>query len=490
MLQYEDCMMGGIKGGISACCLYFGATTLLAACGAGDGSAESAEYVDNATQELTTTYEAESALISGPLVSHANAGFTGTGFVDYQHASADFVEWTVNAASAGTYTLGFRYALLNGASRPLSVKVNGAVANASLAFPATGSWSTWKTVTTSVTLTAGVNKVRATAIGSSGGNLDNLQVTNVPPPPNPVLAVKKTPGCGVAPTQATGSFVKYTIGTSGTKDASCADQTCGAWAYVRDYYVSLPTGYDPNKAYPLVFEGPGCGGRGTDVYPFTNASGPNVGNTVIRVGLTPPPNTIGHSTNPGQGCFDDKEGDDSVDFVFYERVRDTLKTQLCYDDNRVFAAGNSSGSWLANELACKYSGNTQGYAVRGIVANTGGLPTDTRFRPTCTNSPMSGMWVHELFDPENPFTGAKVAINRAMTVNGCSGANYDTAQFDNYPIGGGNPDTTCKLIKGCPAIYPLVVCALNGNQHASHDSIVNPGASTYLTSFLNPPFTN
>jgi poly(3-hydroxybutyrate) depolymerase len=488
--------MPGSNWGFKGYLLYFGAAAALslAACGAGDSPAvEVAEDGGSTRQELTTTYEAESALVSGPTVSHANAGFTGSGFVDYQNASGDFVEWTVNSTAPGTYTLGFRYALLDGASRPLSVKVNGVVANASLAFPATGSWTTWKTVTTSVTLTAGANKVRATAIGSNGGNIDNLQVTNAP---SPVLAVKKTAGCGITPTQVTGSFVKYSIGTSGTKAANCADRdgsgnpVCGAWAIVRDYYVWLPVGYDPNKAYPLVFEGPGCGGTGTSVYSLANTAGPGVGNTVIRVGLKPPPNSIGHSTNPNQGCFDDKEGDDSVDFVFYERLRDTLKNQFCYDDNRVFAVGSSSGSWLANELACKYSGNTQGYGLRGIVANTGGLPTAPAYRPTCTNSPMSGVWVHEIGDMTQPFSGNKVAINRAMTVNGCTGTDYDIAQFDNYPIGGGNPDTTCKLIKGCPTIYPLVVCALPGSNHVGHDDVVNPGASIYLTSFLNPPFTN
>lgn len=42
----------------------------------------------------------------------------------------------------------------------------------------------------------------------------------------------------------------------------------------REYYVWLPAGYDPTRAYPLVFEGPGCGGKGTDVYPFTNCALP------------------------------------------------------------------------------------------------------------------------------------------------------------------------------------------------------------------------
>jgi poly(3-hydroxybutyrate) depolymerase len=275
--------------------------------------------------------------------------------------------------------------------------------------------------------------------------------------------------------------------TMGTKPAGCADGKCGPWSYEREYFLSLPANYNTTKAYPLVFQGPGCGGSGQNVYPLNN----NVDGTVIRVGLTPPPNAILHSTNPNQGCFDDKEGDDSVDFVFYETLRDKLKTQLCFDENRVFASGNSSGAWLANEMACKYSGNTQGYAIRGIAANTGGLPTTPAFVPVCTTSPMAGMWIHEINDATNPFTGTKVAIKRAMAVNGCTiGTDYDTATFDNFPIGGGNPDTTCKLIKGCPATYPLVVCALPGNAHGSHDNVANPGFSKFISAFSSPPLTN
>jgi hypothetical protein len=434
------------------------------------------------------TLQAEAALLSGAIVSNAHGGYTGTGFVDYQAASGDFIEWTVNAPAAGIATLGFRHANGSANSRPLSVRVNGTVVNASLAFPATGGWDKFATVTMAATLNAGVNKVRTTAIGSSGSDFDYLQVTQAA---NAVLAVKPSVGCGQVPPQSPGGFVKYTIATSGTKAAN-ATGVPGPWSYNRDYYLWLPPGYDANKAYPLVFQMPGCGGNGTNVYPLYNDAGAaGVGGTVIRVGLTPPPNAINHATNPNQGCFDDKEGDDSVDFVFYEKLRDTLKTQLCYDENRVFASGNSSGSWIANEMACKYSGNTQGYAIRGIAANTGGLPTDPRFVPACTGSPMAGIWIHEVNDPENLFAGAKVAINRAMAVNGCTiGTGYDTTMFDNYAIGGGNADTTCKLIKGCPAIYPLVVCALPGNAHGSHDNIANPGFSKFIAGFSFPPFTN
>jgi hypothetical protein len=307
---------------------------------------------------------------------------------------------------------------------------------------------------------------------------------------DPITKVVPTAGCGMNPgTVGTpGMTVMGTIATTGTKPTGCADSACGPWMYTRQYFVTLPTGYVNTKAYPLVLEGPGCGGNGGPgaVYPLTNPTA-NVNNTVIRVGLTPPPNAIGHATNPGQGCFDDKEGDSSVDWVFYENLYDKLAAVLCFDKNRVFSAGNSSGAWFSNELGCKYAGDPT-RPVRGIMPNTGGLPTDPRYVPTCTTKGMAGMWIHEVGDTTNPFTGNKVAIARAMKVNGCTiGTGYDDTMFDPYPIGGGNPDGTCKKIRGCPDLYPLVVCPLPGNAHASHDNVANPGFSTFITLFSTPP---
>jgi hypothetical protein len=313
--------------------------------------------------------------------------------------------------------------------------------------------------------------------GTSGGTGPLGDITKVVP----------TMGCGMDPGQALGMTVKYSIATMGTKSAMCADSVCTPWMYSRDYFITLPASYDKSKAYPLVLEGPGCGAVGTNVYPLTFNGNPNVNNTVIRVGLSPPPNAIGHSTNPGEGCFDDKEGDDSVDWTFYQNLYDKLAGTLCFDRNRVFSVGNSSGSWFSNELGCKFAGDPT-RPVRGVMPNTGGLPTDARYVPTCTTSPMAGMWVHELGDTTNPFTGNKVAIARAMKVNGCTiGTGYDDTMFTNFPIGGGNPDTTCKKIMGCPDLYPLVVCALPGNAHGSHDNVTNPGFSTFLTLFQTPP---
>ena len=100
-------------------------------------------------------YEAEAAVLGGgTIVSTAVSGYTGTGFVDYVAASGEFIEWTVPAPGAGAYKLEFRYAL-NGANRPLRISVNGTVVNPSFAFPSTGGWTTWGTVSMTATLNAG-----------------------------------------------------------------------------------------------------------------------------------------------------------------------------------------------------------------------------------------------------------------------------------------------------------------------------------------------
>ncbi len=283
----------------------------------------------------------------------------------------------------------------------------------------------------------------------------------------------------------TGELVQYTIQTAGTKDAD-ANGNPGPWAYPRDYFLWLPPTYDKNKAYPLVLEAPGCGGTGKDVYPLNGSVAEGVDGTVIRVGLSPPPNDINHATAPGVGCFDYVEGDDSVDWPFYEAVIDTLNTELCYDENRVFAVGNGGGGKFTNELGCKYAGDTEGYAIRGVVGNSVRYSDPLYPGPTCSGKPMAGMWIWETW-AEWGFD--KETTNRAIIANGCTIVSthdnaYDNVTFENYPIGGGQPDDSCKKILGCQ--YPLVVCPLPGNGLGSHDNVVNPAFATFLQSLAAP----
>ncbi|MER7666060.1 PQQ-dependent sugar dehydrogenase [Streptomyces sp. NPDC096193] len=122
-------------------------------------------------------YEAESGTISQGLAESNHAGHSGTGFVNYTNVAGGFVEFTVNAPTAGSATLALGFANGTTGNRPLDISVNGA-APTSLAFQPTGAWTTWSAVTTTVTLKAGANTVRATATAPEGGpNLDYIDVT-------------------------------------------------------------------------------------------------------------------------------------------------------------------------------------------------------------------------------------------------------------------------------------------------------------------------
>ncbi|NUT33302.1 MAG: carbohydrate-binding protein, partial [Hamadaea sp.] len=127
--------------------------------------------------------EAESALISQGVVESNHAGYSGTGFVNYDNLAGSFVEWSVDATAGGPVKLVLRYANGTTANRPMTITVNGAVAAADVAFPSTGTWTAWTSSTLTVALTAGTNLVRATATTANGGpNVDYLDVDTAPPP--------------------------------------------------------------------------------------------------------------------------------------------------------------------------------------------------------------------------------------------------------------------------------------------------------------------
>ncbi|MFI0449866.1 glycosyl hydrolase family 28 protein [Actinomadura sp. 6N118] len=131
------------------------------------------------TQECTPApgnrFEAENATISQGVVESNHAGFTGAGFVNYTNVAGSYVEFTVNAAQAGTMPLTFRFANGTTVNRPMDITVNGVLASDELAFPGTGSWPNWTTTSITVPLNAGANTIRATATTANGGpNLDHL----------------------------------------------------------------------------------------------------------------------------------------------------------------------------------------------------------------------------------------------------------------------------------------------------------------------------
>lgn len=122
-----------------------------------------------------TRYEAENspATCSGTIDSN-HAGFSGSGFCNGTNASGAAAQFTVNASTSGTATLGIRFANGTTTARPADVLVNGSRVQ-STSFEGTGAWATWATKTLSVTVNAGSNTIRLNPTGSDGlPNVDYL----------------------------------------------------------------------------------------------------------------------------------------------------------------------------------------------------------------------------------------------------------------------------------------------------------------------------
>ncbi|WP_198666998.1 non-reducing end alpha-L-arabinofuranosidase family hydrolase [Glycomyces dulcitolivorans] len=124
----------------------------------------------------STRYEAESAACAGAIESNY-AGFTGTGFCNAPNRAGTGITFTVQAGSAGTFTLGVKYANGSAANRTADVAVNGATIRTGVAFAPTGAWANWAIETVSVPVQAGANTVRLDATTAAGlANIDHLEV--------------------------------------------------------------------------------------------------------------------------------------------------------------------------------------------------------------------------------------------------------------------------------------------------------------------------
>ena len=139
-------------------------------------------------------------------------GGLNVGYVDL----GDWMDYSVNVATTGSYTVEYRVASIN-ATGQMQLK-SGATTLATTNVPNTGGWQAWTTVTATVNLNAGVQTLRVYA-SSAGFNLNWLNFTSATPVN---LALNKTYTSSVA---ASGTYPD----TSGTE---LTDGTYGTTSYL------------------------------------------------------------------------------------------------------------------------------------------------------------------------------------------------------------------------------------------------------------------
>ena len=159
-------------------------------------------------------YEAEDATLSGVTVATNHEGYSGTGFADYLNPTRDYVEWTVDVPLTSPYDLSVQYANGSNTARELALTIDGAAAG-TVSFSPTGAfqtpnvglWNRWRgrLLGDAVLLSAGTHRIRLTAVGSSGPNVDYLQLrpTDNYTPPGSMLAGSVPFSAGMAVAGAT-----------------------------------------------------------------------------------------------------------------------------------------------------------------------------------------------------------------------------------------------------------------------------------------------
>jgi hypothetical protein len=189
----------------------------------------------------TTTYEAESAQLSGGAVQQTDhPGYTGSGFAggftDGNKGSAT-ASFAISGATAGGNTVTIRYANGTGGTRTMSLVVNGTTRQVPL--PATANWDTWGSTTQPVSLNAGSNTIAV----KFNVNVDSIAVAPAPPPATGVLEAESAQLSGGAATATdhpgytgsgfVGGFVDANKGNAGASFAVSAASAGSAPATLR-----------------------------------------------------------------------------------------------------------------------------------------------------------------------------------------------------------------------------------------------------------------
>jgi polyhydroxybutyrate depolymerase len=299
----------------------------------------------------------------------------------------------------------------------------------------------------------------------------------------------KSPGCGKQNAAfEPGKYTSKDIEVTGVDPywGSTRKPAAGQGGYTfthRHYYVRPPTGYDPNRAYPLVFEGGGCGNtdgtNGNDGNGLTDSAKADA----ISIGLS-----YVYPENAG-ACFGD-EYENTYELNYWDSVYEEVTEGFCVDLEKVFIGGYSSGAWMSYTIAFARGGK-----VRGMGAGAGGirekrpLPSNIPFAAmmitgaddggnpvhktkdgtTCSGSEADGCWKGKIIcgfpGAETCYdTGSAHARDEILKRNGCVGT--ATEPYSKWP--------DCLKYTGCPAEFPVVYCMPQGG-HTDGEDRHDPG---------------
>ena len=235
-------------------------------------------------------------------------------------------------------------------------------------------------------------------------------------------------GCGKAPTL-----------TSGTHTIQSSGQT-------RSYILRVPTGYDNNHPYRLVFGFHWVGGTANDV-----DSGGTDGYNWSYYGLRRLADAAGNGTIfvAPQGISNGWGNSGGQDITFVDDMLNQFQSGLCIDTGQIFSSGFSYGGSMTYALACARPTVFRAVAVYS-GANLSGCTPGT--------GAVAYIGLHGIRDNVLPIANGRALRDTFVRNNGC------TPQNPPEPANGSLTHIVTTY-SGCRAGYPVVWAAFDGAGH-------------------------
>lgn len=161
-----------VKKGITAPDVYLVASDKIPNPGSSSSStpsSSSSSIVSNVLSVVNAAYPEE----GDGIFENTNTGFTQDGYYNFTNSTESFGTWLLYSPKDATAaTLSITYANGGTASRDMVLMLNE-TSIGTISFPSTGSWTTWTTVTKSITLKNGKNELKLNSTMADGGpNVD------------------------------------------------------------------------------------------------------------------------------------------------------------------------------------------------------------------------------------------------------------------------------------------------------------------------------
>jgi poly(3-hydroxybutyrate) depolymerase len=248
--------------------------------------------------------------------------------------------------------------------------------------------------------------------------------------------VAPSAGCGKATTLANG---RASIDVNGE---------------TRQYILALPSNYDQNHPYKLIFAWHPWTGSAQQVanggyFGLKNLSG----NQAIFVAAD------------GQDYQDAGQGwgnSNGKDVALYHAMLDRIRSEACVDENRIFSTGFSFGAMFSFTLGC-----TADSMLRAIMPMAGNTSTSGG----CASGTHKVAVMAFIGTDDSLLSGHRQAVSTFATRDGCATTTQTMSPSWCDGLSSSNLPCTCVSYDGCAEGYPVISCEYK----AGHQQAPNPG---------------